>query len=191
MTGQSDAERFEPHSPDEWSNWLTQHHQRGYGVWLVTARREAAKSVGYEQSVITALRFGWVDSTVKGIDEELSMMWFAPRRPQSLWTRPNKERIARLEAAGLLEPAGRSAVEAAKRNGNWSLLDDAEDGVVPPDLAAALDANAPAAQHWATFPPSAIKAAIAWVLTAKRPETRTTRIVKIVAAAERGERAAG
>ncbi len=73
------------------------------------------------------------------------MLWFTARRPRSGWSRPNKIRVERLLAQGLMLPAGQAAIDEAKRRGTWSLLDDVEDLVVPDDLAAALAANPPAA----------------------------------------------
>lgn len=191
MSGLEDAERIEPSSAAEWGEWLTTHHARGSGVWLVSARREAEKAFSYEESVLEALRFGWVDSTQRPVDEARSMMWFSPRRPQSLWTRPNRERIARLEAEGRLEPAGRAAVEAAHAAGTWDLLEPAEDGIVPDDLAAAFERQPGSRAHFDAFSASARKAILSWIITAKRPETRADRIEKTAAQAARGERSYG
>ena len=123
------------------------------------------------------------------LDEERGIQWFAPRRPRSGWARSNKERVARLEAAGLMLPAGRAAVDEAKRNGTWTLLDDVENLVVPDDLAGALDGSPPARTNWDAFPKSARRAMLGWVVQARRPETRAERVERIAAAAVRGERA--
>jgi uncharacterized protein YdeI (YjbR/CyaY-like superfamily) len=114
---------------------------------------------------------------------------FSPRRARSAWARSNKERVARLTAAGLMLPAGLAAIEAAKRTGMWTLLDDVEDLVVPEDLALAL-ASAPSARaNWDAFPPSARRAMLQWVVEARRPETRAKRIADIANHATRNERA--
>lgn len=191
MSVQDDAERIEPRSAAAWGDWLAAHHDRGRGVWLVSARRDAEKAFSYEESVLEALRFGWVDSTQRPVDETRSMMWFAPRRPQSLWTRPNRERIARLEAEGRLEPPGRAAVEAAHANGNWDLLEPAEDGIVPDDLSAAFDRHPGSREQFESFSPSVRKAILSWVITAKRPETRADRIEQTAEKAARGEKSQG
>jgi len=188
---QDDAERIEPSSAAEWGEWLAEHHDRGSGVWLVSRRRDADKAFSYEEAVLEALRFGWVDSTQRPVDEARSMMWFAPRRPQSLWTRPNRERIARLEAEGRLESAGRAAVDAAHANGNWNLLEPAEDGIVPDDLGAALARHPGSREHFESFSPSVRKAILSWIITAKRPETRADRIETTAEKAARGERSVG
>jgi uncharacterized protein YdeI (YjbR/CyaY-like superfamily) len=84
--------------------------------------------------------------------------------------------------------AGTRAVEVAQANGAWTVLDNAEAGIEPDDLAAALDRDAPARANWDTFPPSSRKLGIATVDAARRPETRAARIAKIVADAAAGKR---
>lgn len=185
-----EAERLEPGSVAAWAAWLAEHHARGHGVWLVSRRREADRAFGYEAAVLEALRVGWVDSTQRPLDEARSMMWFAPRRRESVWTRINKGRIARLEEAGLLLPAGAAAVAAAKASGMWTLMDEVEDLLVPPDLAEALSARPGATERWDAHSPSARKAALAWIVTAKRAETRGVRVTTVADRTAAGERPA-
>jgi uncharacterized protein YdeI (YjbR/CyaY-like superfamily) len=88
-----------------------------------------------------------------------------------------------------MEPAGRAAVDAAKANGAWTLLDDVEDLVVPPDLAAAFDAHPGSREHWDAFPPSARKMMLGWIVTAKQPDTRRRRVTETATKAAQGIRA--
>ena len=96
-----DKPRFQPASRAEWREWLAANHRASSGVWLVTWKRAAGKpTVSYDDAVEEALCFGWVDGVLGRVDDHRSMQWFAPRRPKSTWARSNKERVARLEAAG-------------------------------------------------------------------------------------------
>lgn len=183
----ADAERFEPGSPADWRAWLAEHHGRGYGVWLVT--RRAAPCVTYEEAVEQALCFGWVDSTAGRLDDERTMLWFAPRKARSGWARTNKLRIERLIAEGLMQPAGLALVEAAKADGSWTLLDDVEDLVVPPDLVEAFARHPGSREQWEAFPRSVKRAQLEQVVQAKRPETRARRVEQVASSAARGERA--
>jgi uncharacterized protein YdeI (YjbR/CyaY-like superfamily) len=108
-----------------------------------------------------------------------------------VWAATNKARVERLLAAGRMAPAGIAAVERAKTDGSWTILDSSDRLEVPDDLAAALAARPPAAVNFAAFPPFARKMMLAWVAMAVRAETRAARIEKIAAAAERNERAQG
>lgn len=143
----------------------------------------------YEESVEEALCVGWVDSKGNKLDDDRTMLWFAPRKPTSGWSRPNKERIARLSAQGLMLPAGEAVVAAAQANGAWSLLDDVENLVVPDDLAAELDRYPGARATWDAFPRSVRRGVLEWIVQAKRAPTRAKRIAETAEKASRGERA--
>jgi uncharacterized protein YdeI (YjbR/CyaY-like superfamily) len=185
-----DAERIEPATVEEWSDWLARNHDRAPGVWLVTPRRASdPQTVDYENAVVEALRYGWVDATVRVVDERRAMQWFAPRRPTSGWASSNKQRIERLRAEGRLEPAGERAVRVAQDNGTWTMYDDVEALVVPPDLEAALAARPGAREAWDGFSPSARRLMLVWVVQAKRSETREKRVLEIAEKAARGEKA--
>jgi uncharacterized protein YdeI (YjbR/CyaY-like superfamily) len=183
-----DEAQLHADTAEEFGAWLGANHATASGVWLVTWREATGRSVlNYDDAVCEALRFGWIDSTARTLDEERRMVRFSPRRPGSGWARTNKERIARLEARGRLEPAGRAVVEAARADGSWSLLDPVEALAVPDDLAAAL--TAAGAQHeWDALPASARKQYLAWIVQAKRAETRARRVAATAEKASRGER---
>jgi uncharacterized protein YdeI (YjbR/CyaY-like superfamily) len=178
-----------PFDRSGWRAWLIEHHATSDGVHLVSWRRGSGKvSVPYEEAVEEALCVGWIDSVGRVLDDERAIQRFSPRRPGSGWARSNKERIERLTAAGSMLPAGLAAVEAAKRDGSWSRLDDVERLVVPADLGAALDAAPPAREAWDGFSRSARRMLLVWLVDAKRAETRARRIAEIASNATRGER---
>lgn len=161
----------------EWRAWLADHHTRTTGVWLISYKKATGKPrIEYEEAVEEALCFGWIDSKGAKLDAERSMLWMAPRKRRTGWSKPNKERIERLLAAGLMAPAGLAKVEAAKQDGSWSSLDRVEALEVPPDLQEALASHPPAEQHFAAFPRSARRAILEWIANAKRPETRANRV---------------
>jgi len=142
--------------------------------------------VTYEQAIEEGLCFGWVDSLSNPLDAERTRLWFTPRRPGSPWSRTNKERVARVEADGRMTDAGRAVVERAKADGSWTYLDQVEDLVVPDDLAAALAALPGARERWDAFRPAARKAALRWLLDARRPATRAARVAETARLAQQG-----
>lgn len=174
-----------------WRAWLIANHAESSGVYLATWRKASGRtSVPYEEAVEEALCVGWVDATLRRLDDDRSILWFAPRRPKSGWARTNKARVERLTAAGLMLPAGLAAVEEAKRSGTWTMLDDVENLVVPDDLAAALEGLPPARANWDAFSKSARRGILEWIRQAKRPETRAKRIHETATMAARNEKAA-
>ncbi|WP_194396889.1 YdeI/OmpD-associated family protein [Microbacterium atlanticum] len=189
MGALDDGERVEATDASAWRTWLTENHRTSTGAWLVRARPGSGlEFVGYEDAIRQALCFGWIDGPVRSFDEQRGGLWFAPRRPSSGWAATNKARVAELEASGLLAEAGIRAIELAKQNGSWTVLDNAEALREPDDLATALDAVPAARAAWDAFPPSTRKLGITTVDTARRPETRAARIAKLVADAAEGKR---
>jgi uncharacterized protein YdeI (YjbR/CyaY-like superfamily) len=172
-----------------WRAWLEVNHATSSGVWLVTWRsRSSRTAIPYEAAVEEALCFGWIDGTGGTIDAERGKQYYAPRKPNSGWAATNKARVERLIADGRMAPAGLAAIERAKANGSWELLDSVERLEVPDDLAAALAARPSAAANFAAFPPSVRKQALTSLVMAKRPETRANRVRRIADLAARNER---
>nr|WP_315268081.1 YdeI/OmpD-associated family protein [Microbacterium lemovicicum] len=189
MGALDDGEKVVAPDAAAWRAWLEENHATATGAWLVRGRSGYVdRHVAYEDAILHALCFGWIDGPVRVFDEETTGLWFTPRRPGSGWAATNKARIARLEAEGLMAEAGIRVLEAAKASGSWTLLDGPEALLEPPELTAALDALPAARAAWDAFPPSTRKVGLTNIAMAKRPETRSARIAKIVADAAEGKR---
>jgi uncharacterized protein YdeI (YjbR/CyaY-like superfamily) len=183
---------YHPRDAAAWRSWLEHHHASARGVWVASWKPSTDRpAVPYDRLVEEAICFGWIDSTAGTLDDERRLQLMTPRKAKSGWTRLNRQRVADLEAAGRMTDAGRKAAEVAQANGWWSLYDSVEDLVEPPELATALDAVPAARAAWDAFPPSARKQMLWSVVTAAKPETRASRIAKIVREAEQGRRATG
>lgn len=145
--------------------------------------------LSYDEMVEEALAFGWVDSKPRKLDEARTMLYFAPRKLGSGWSKPNKERVERLLASGRMTAAGLAKVEAAKKDGSWEALDAVERLELPDDLVTALGQNGDAKANFEAFPRSVKRGVLEWILNAKRPETRAKRIAETAALAAKNERA--
>jgi uncharacterized protein YdeI (YjbR/CyaY-like superfamily) len=179
-----------PTTTAAWRRWLERHHATSSGVWLVSWKSHTGKkAISYEDGVIEALAFGWIDSKQRALDPDRTALWYCPRKPASGWSRTNKVRVEKLLAERRMAAAGQRAIDVAKENGAWSLLDEVEDLVVPPDLAAAFRRHKGSSGHWESFPRSARRALLAWIVQAKKPETRAKRIEEVAERAAKGERA--
>ena len=170
--------------------WLATHHATTPGVWLVVDKAASGRrGLPYEAVIEEALCFGWIDGKANRIDEKQFKVMFKPRNPKSGWSAINKQRVGRLMDGGLMAPAGLAKIDEAKRNGAWTSLDAAEKLTIPDDLGAALAANERAAANYAAFAPSSRKVILAWISSAKRPETRAKRIAETVKLAANGIKA--
>jgi uncharacterized protein YdeI (YjbR/CyaY-like superfamily) len=183
-------EQFYAQTRAEWRDWLAAHHATSKGVWLVFNKKASGKShLSYDEQVEEALCFGWVDSKPGKLDEERSMLYFAPRKPGSGWSKPNKERVERLIKAGLMTEAGLAKIEAAKKDGSWTKLGAVERLEVPEDLARALASVENAEANFTAFPRSVKRAILEWIVQAKRPETRAKRVEETARLAGQNRRA--
>lgn len=170
--------------------WLAEHHTQDTGVWLVRWRKHTGdKHLPWPDLVEELLCWGWIDSQVKKLDQDRSLQLISPRRPGSIWSGINKAHVARALEKGIMQPAGLAKIEAAKADGSWTVLDDVEALVHPPDLIAALDADPVAKGHYETFPDSVVKGILWWIKSAKRPATRAKRISETVRLAAMNVRA--
>ncbi len=184
------ANSTHPKTRVAWRNWLEAHHASATGVWLISFKKATGKArFQYEEAVEEALCFGWIDSKPRKLDEDRSMLWFAPRKAKTGWSRPNKERVARMVQQGLMAPAGLAKVTAAKADGSWSALDAVEDLEIPADLEIALAALPRAAENFDSFPRSAKRGILEWIANAKRAETRQARVAETARLASQNERA--
>ena len=93
----------------------------------------------YEELVLEALCFGWVDSRPGRVDDLRTKWYICPRKKGSGWAATNKARVEILLAEGPMAPAGKASIDQDKADGSWTLLDASEEGLVPDDLSAAFD----------------------------------------------------
>jgi uncharacterized protein YdeI (YjbR/CyaY-like superfamily) len=184
------ANSIQPQTRAEWRDWLEQHHTRVEGIWLISFKKATGKpQVAYDEAVEEALCFGWIDSKPNKLDDQRSMLWFAPRKPGTGWSRLNKQRVEALIQAGLMAPAGLAKVAAARQDGSWNALDAVEALEVPADLAQALAAAPAAQQYFEAFPRSVKCGILEWIANAKKPATRAGRIAETVKLAAENKRA--
>ncbi len=173
-------EKVEVASPKELHDWLSAHHTQPESVWLVTYKKQIAdKYVSVQEILDEVLCFGWVDGIRRKLDDTRTMQLIAPRRTQH-WAKSYKDRAARLEQEGRMQPAGLQAIADSKRNGLWDFMDDVDALVIPDDLAQALAAHPPANDNFNAFSDSSKRNMLRSIKLAKTPETRAKRIEKLL-----------
>jgi len=175
--------RYTPESRQQWRLWLEENQAKETEVWLVFLKQHIPKpNLSYNDAVEEALCFGWIDGIKRSIDEDRYMHRFSPRKPNSQWSESNRERVRRLLKTGQMETAGKQAVELAKKNGQWAQSAKTRtDFPMPAELKSQLNNNPKAASYFASLTRSYQQQYIAWIATAKRPETRQRRLVETIA----------
>jgi uncharacterized protein YdeI (YjbR/CyaY-like superfamily) len=141
-------DELHPRSPDDWSAWLESNHESAAEIWLVFWKKASGKQViTWAQAVEIALRHGWIDGRIQGIDDQRYGQRFTPRRPKSKWSKVNKEIALRLIAADELTPMGLRAVEAAKASGEWERAYTVQRPIPAPDDLKEAIRRSPAAKE--------------------------------------------
>lgn len=170
-----------PKTRQAWRKWLESNHNRKESVWLVYHKKNSKNPtlLDWDDAVEEALCFGWIDSKRQSVDITTFRQLFAKRKPKGTWSRINKGRIERLTEQGLMAKAGFDAIENAKKNGSWTILDKVETLTIPPDLAKAFKKVKGSRKYFTEQPRSYKRAMLQWLVFAKRPETRKKRIDEI------------
>jgi uncharacterized protein YdeI (YjbR/CyaY-like superfamily) len=107
-------------SAEVWREWLETHGRSETEVWLVIHHKDSpTPSLRYHEAIEHALCYGWIDGLHRKHDADSSRLRFTPRRPKSQWSAPNRERAARMIAAGLMTEQGQAAIDRAKEQGTW------------------------------------------------------------------------
>jgi uncharacterized protein YdeI (YjbR/CyaY-like superfamily) len=166
-----------------WDAWLAAHHADSAGVWLKIAKKgSGGQSISYSDALDVALCHGWIDGQKGRLDDDYWLQRFTPRKPGSRWSKINTERASELMSSGRMRPAGLREVERAQADGRWEQAYESQSRVtVPEDLARALAANPRARAFFATLDSANRYAVLYRIGTAKRPETRASRIATFVA----------
>jgi uncharacterized protein YdeI (YjbR/CyaY-like superfamily) len=168
----------------QWRAWLAKHHASSPGVWLVRPKAHTGEpSIAYGDIVGEALRFGWIDSLVKRLDDDRYALKVTPRRPASKWSDINRKRWAELKASGQLTPAGLAAAPTEHSYAPRPVIPE-----LPAAIARALRANQRAWKFFRELAPTYRRDFVVWIHMAKRPETRARRIresIRLLAAGKK------
>ena len=165
----------------EWRNWLHDNHHSSKGIELVFYKVNSEfESMRWEEAVQVAICYGWIDSTVRKLDDERRKQTFTPRKDKSVWSKLNKTYTEKLIKENLIHESGLRKIEIAKQNGSWESLDDVERLIIPDDFLLALNKNQIALNNYNNFSPSYRKSYLYWLNQTKRRETRKIRIEQII-----------
>jgi uncharacterized protein YdeI (YjbR/CyaY-like superfamily) len=136
-------------------------------------------------AVKVAICYGWIDSTVRKLDDERRKQTFTPRKDKSVWSKVNKNYIEELIASNLMHETGLKKIKIAKQNGSWESLDAVENLEIPEDLQIEFNKNKIALENYTNFSKSYKKSYLYWLNQAKRIETRQNRIKEIISLCEK------
>ena len=177
-------------TPAQFRAWLAKNHGTATELGVVLHRKASGKpTMTWSEAVDQALCFGWIDSIARRIDETSRVQRFTPRKPKSNWSAVNIKRVKELTAKGLMTPAGLAAFARREeaRSGVYS-YENRHLASLDAEREAAFKAHAAAWEFFGKQPPSYRQTAIYWVMNAKREETRSKRLAKLIELSAAGRR---
>lgn len=176
-------------SKKKFADWLAKNHDKSAGVWLKIAKKAAGiPTVTYAEALDVALCYGWIDGQKRSFDEQYFLQKFTPRRPKSIWSKINVEKVEGFIANGEMKPAGLKAAEAAKQDGRWAAAYASQKNIsVPADFQSALEKNKKAKAFFESLTSVKRYSFLFRIETAKKVETREKRIRLFVEMLEKGE----
>jgi uncharacterized protein YdeI (YjbR/CyaY-like superfamily) len=173
-----------------------------FRVWLETHAATATEllvgyhkvgsgrpSMGWSESVDEALCFGWIDGVRKRIDDHRYSIRFTPRKPTSIWSAVNITKFDQLQAQGRMTKAGAEAF--AKRTPARSAVyayEQAESVALTPAELRSFQRDMAAWAFFEATPPGYRKVILHWITSAKRADTRASRLAQLVQACAEGQR---
>lgn len=169
--------------------WLTANHTHTPELWVGYYKKASGRpSITWPESVDQALCFGWIDGLRKSIDDVSYMIRFTPRRPRSIWSTVNQQRIEQLIELGQVQPAGLKVfTERAAERSSVYAYEQAEAATLDAEGEREFKANEPAWRYFQSRPPGYQRAAVWWVMSAKQATTRQRRLGQLVDHSARGE----
>ena len=174
----------------DFDNWLEENHGTTNGIWIRFFKKNSnTTTIVYDEALDVALCYGWIDGQVKKYDEISYLQKFTPRRHKSMWSKRNKEHVARLEQEGRMKCSGIREVEAAKEDGRWEIAYDSPGKMeIPADFIREISKKPKAQVFFETLNKTNLYT-IGWRLqTAKNPQTRLKRMTAIIEMLEKEEK---
>lgn len=170
-------------------SWLARNHAKADGLWLKIAKASSGiKSISMGEALDLALCYGWIDGLRRGLDENYFVQKFTPRRPRSVWSVINKNKVAKLTREGRMKEAGLAAINEAKKNGQWDKAYNSQATIpIPGYFQFALNRNKMAKVFFEKLNSQNRYAILFRLHSVKREETRQRKTEEFIRMLERGE----
>jgi uncharacterized protein YdeI (YjbR/CyaY-like superfamily) len=176
-------------TPAAFRAWLEEHHDAADELWVGFHKRATGRpSLTWPESVDEALCFGWIDGLRRSVDDERYAIRFTPRRPNSIWSRVNIDRVAALTAEGRMRPAGLKIHAMRRPDATPGPRAERPEHLPEPYAGALFEHDAAAGRFFEAQSTAYRRTVVDWVLSAKREETRMRRVARLAEALAAGRR---
>jgi uncharacterized protein YdeI (YjbR/CyaY-like superfamily) len=177
-------------SAAKFHHWLEKNHTQSVELWVGFYKKSSGQaSTTYQEALDEALCFGWIDGIRKTVDESRYTIRFTPRKPASIWSNVNIRRANELIALGRMTPAGLAAFQAHQQEKSGVYSYENRPRQLDAKYEKKFRANKTAWDFFQSQAPYYRRTASAWVMTAKKEETRLRRLAVLIEDSAQGRRA--
>jgi uncharacterized protein YdeI (YjbR/CyaY-like superfamily) len=176
-------------TPDKFRTWLAAHHATEKELLVGFYKKGSGKpSITWPESVNEALCFGWIDGVRRSLGADAYVIRFTPRKPTSVWSAVNVRRVSELKKLGKMQAAGLAAFAArrADKTGIYS-FERTEAAALSDAQQKLLRRNRKASAFFDAQAPWYRRAALHWVVSAKREETQARRLAELITCSASGK----
>jgi uncharacterized protein YdeI (YjbR/CyaY-like superfamily) len=183
----ADIHYFE--TPAEWRRWLAANHAKATELYVGFRKKATGQpSITWPEAVDEALCCGWIDGVRKSLGSESYFIRFTPRKAGSIWSSINIARVEALTAEGRMRPSGLAAFSRRSEKKSRVYSFEQKEIVLAKEDEAEFRAHRDAWKFFAAQPASYRRAALWWIVNAKKDDTRARRLEKLIDHSERGLR---
>jgi len=173
--------------PSDFRNWLQKNHKKETELLVGFYKVGSGKpSITWPQSVDEALCFGWIDGVRTSIDKESYQIRFTQRKPTSIWSAINIQKIEELTKQGLMLPAGLASFEKRTETKSKIYSYEKDEAELIPNFIKQFKANKKAWDYFQSLAPSYRKVSTHWVMSAKQEKTRLKRLNQLISESAAG-----
>ena len=173
----------------DFRKWLAENHDKAAELVVGYYKVGSGKpGMTWSQSVDEALCFGWIDGVRRSIDADSYCNRFTPRKPRSIWSAVNMQKVEDLTSQGLMHPAGLAAFEKRAESRSKIYAYEQKEVGLSEEFENVFKTNVLAWTFFQKQAPSYQKRAMNWVMTGKQPETRLSRLEKLIRLSGEGEK---
>lgn len=168
---------------DDWRAWLKKNYNTKKDIWLIYYKKHTGKPrLPYDDAVEEAICFGWIDSSVKRLDDERYAQKFTPRNTKSRWSELNVKRARKMIEEGKMTKAGLAKYKMGIKNSTGGTKEKPlkKKLVISSDLKRELSANKKVWENFSNLAPSYKRLYIGWIASAKKEETRKRRLAETI-----------
>ena len=170
--------------------WLKTHHDTAHELVVGFYKLGTGRtSITYPQALDAALCFGWIDGVRRKLDADSYAIRFTPRKATSIWSAVNVRHVARLRAAGFMQPAGLKAFRERDRKKAKLYSYENRPRRLSTAYAGTFKANRRAWTWFEAQAPSYRRVAAWWVMNAKQDATRERRLATLISCSAKGTKA--